>query len=104
VAGVEHVGEFFGKQAEEARRRHTTMLLGEFVVELKQIAGEKKISGSLGLVELEIVIECDIRETCQYIAQNIIQARNQVTNVFTALDRDEFMTLDGKKRIKKALM
>jgi len=101
--GIEHIGEFFGKQAEETRRRNTTMNLGEFLIELKRDDKTRKVRGTVNLAHVEFVIECDTRETCVFLTENLAQARNQVTNVLTALDRDDLMTIDGKKRLKKAL-
>jgi flagellar basal body-associated protein FliL len=102
--GVEKIGEFLGKQAEEAKRRHTTMNLGSFIIELKTPAGTEKRRGVLNTAEIEIVLECDNKDTCHYVDENHIQAKNQITNVLVPMERDELMSLDGKKKIKKALI
>jgi len=104
AVGVEHLGEFLNKQAEEAKRRHSTLNLGEFLIELKRDSGDKKVPGVVGMAQVEIVIECDNKETCSYIGGHHVQARNQLTNVFTAIDREELLSHEGKKRIKKTIV
>jgi flagellar basal body-associated protein FliL len=104
VEGVARVAEFIAKQAEEAKRRNTTLNLGDFIVELKFAPGEVRPRGVMNMAELQIVIECDVKETCVYIDTNLVQVRNELTNVFVAIDREEVMSLEGKKRLKKILM
>jgi flagellar basal body-associated protein FliL len=98
------MGEFFAKQAEEAKRKGTTQSLGQFILELKPIPNQRQVPGVVNMAEVELVAQCDERDTCTYIEENIARVRNEVTNIFVAFDRDELLSREGKKRIKKSLL
>ena len=102
--GVKRIGEFIGKQADEATRRHTTLHIGDFMVELKPPAEQKRRRGVMNMAEVSIVVECDARQTCAFIRSREAKARDEITNVLTALERDDLMSVDGKRKIKKALI
>lgn len=102
--GAKNLGDFIERQADEAKRKFTLIGVGEFTVELKRRTKDREVAGVMHMAEIEIVAECDSKETCAYVGDYIHQVRNQVTNVFTAVDRDELMSTDGKKKIKKAIM
>ena len=95
------LSELFKKQAEEAKRRNTLQTLGTFTVELKAVPGITRPVGVTNLAIVEMVVECDSRETCVYVEDNVDAARNQVTNVFVAVDRDDLLSREGKRKIKK---
>jgi flagellar basal body-associated protein FliL len=105
-AGVEHLGDFIGKQALEARRKNTTLVVGTFYVELRynaEVDSTKLVPGVASAAEVEVVAECDLKKTCDFIEQHGSQARNEIINVLVPMDRDELMSRDGKRRLKKAI-
>ncbi len=100
----QHLGEFIGKQAEEAKRRHTTLNIGAYTVELKAVPGIVAPRGVNNMAQLELIVECDTKTTCAFLQDNHVAVRNQLTNVFTALEREELMSIEGKKRIKRRII
>jgi flagellar basal body-associated protein FliL len=100
-----HLSEFFERRAEEAKRKFVLQNLGEYTLELKAPGGEaRKVPGVLNMAEIELVAECDTHETCNYIEEHIPSVRDQVTNVFVAIGRDELISREGKRRLKKNLV
>jgi flagellar basal body-associated protein FliL len=95
---------FIGKQAEEAKHKYTSYEIGTFTIELKQAPGQKKIPGVLNMAEVDLVAECDVKETCTYLEDYSTQVKSQVTNVFVAMDREQLMSKEGKRKIKKQLI
>lgn len=103
----ENFGEFLEKQAQEAKWKNTTLGLGDFIVDLKKNPEEAKLPrarGVMSIAHVEIFVECDSRETCEYIETASVQARSHVTNALIQVERDDLMTKDGKKKIKKAVI
>jgi flagellar basal body-associated protein FliL len=101
------MSEFLTRQAEEKRRRVFTSNLGEFTFELGQGPSEDGAvnqAGVTGLAEVEVIIECDSAETCEYIDRGLASVRDQVTMAFTEVSRDELIQKDGKLRIRKAIV
>jgi flagellar basal body-associated protein FliL len=95
------LSESAAKQAEEAREKYASQSLGIFSIELKPPAGtDKKASNVMNLAEVEIVVQCDEKETCSFIEDNMPQVRNQLTDIFVAMERDEILSKDGKRRLK----
>jgi len=86
--------------------RSTSMLdLGAFTIELKAVPGHPpKKGGFMNMAEVQLVIECDSQETHTYIEENLVQARSQVTDIFLSMDREELLSREGKRKLKKRLM
>jgi flagellar basal body-associated protein FliL len=103
-AAGKNIGEFIGKQADEARRVMSTALLGQFTLELKPVPGQERVHGVMNMAEVELVVECDNPESCGYVLSNLTQVRNQVTNVFVEIEREDLLSKEGKRKIKRALM
>lgn len=105
---AKRMGEFFQKQKEAATQRHTMMPIGEFTLELKPLmvdgAPAGPVRGVLNMAEIEIVVECDNKDTCLYLEKNLVLVRNHVTNILLPLGRDELMSREGKKKVKKAIL
>jgi flagellar basal body-associated protein FliL len=102
---AKHLSEFIRRQAEENKRKAGLISLGSFTIELRAPQGRKKRPyGVFDMAEIELVLDCDSKETRDYIEEHQPQVRNQVTNYFTAIERAELMTQEGKKRVKKSLM
>lgn len=102
--GAAHFGEFVRKQAEENKHKSSLMSLGQFTVELKPVPNQRPVPGVVNMAEVEFAIECDNKETRDYIEDNLAQARNQVTDVLFDLDREAILTREGKKKLRKALI
>lgn len=101
---AKNMGEFFGKQAEGAKRKYTVTELGTFLMELKLPSELRVGKGVVNMAEIDITVECDLKETCEFISNHLSMARDQVASIFTALDREEVMSREGKKRMKKLLL
>jgi|GEM_PF-2172929 len=101
----EHLGQFLAKEAEESKFDLKELDLGAFTIELKPDAsGAKPGPGVRNLADVQIVLECDNDETRSFIVENQIQARNQVTNILTPLDRDYLVAKEGRDKLKKLLI
>ena len=101
---AKNLGEFFAKQSSLNAARLVTVAMGSFVVELKEPANYKKIPGYMNMAELDIVLDCDVRTTANFIQEHMPQARDQMTNVFIATEKDQFLSSEGKKRLRRALL
>jgi flagellar basal body-associated protein FliL len=79
--------------------------LGQFTIELKPLEGQPaKGGGFTNMAEVEIVVDCDSPETRTYIEDNLVAARGQVTDVFVSMDREELLSREGKRRLKKKII
>jgi flagellar basal body-associated protein FliL len=103
-ATAKNLADFIQKQAGEAKRKSTVLALGSFTLELKKTEGQKPVLGVLNMAEADIVIECDSKETCDYLYYSMPKVRSEISNVFVALDREELMSKEGKKKIKRAIL
>jgi flagellar basal body-associated protein FliL len=98
------LSSFLKKQADLAMRKNVMFPLGQFSLELRAPAGEPLRRGVMNLAEVEIVLECDTKETRFYFEDNLPQTRNQVTDVLVAMDRSELLSQDGKLRLKHRII
>ncbi len=97
---AKQIGEFMQKQANIAKQGSTNLALGTFTIELNPVPGMKPAPGVLNLAEVEIFLQLDTRETRDYMLAHQIKLRNQITKSMQAVDREELLTLQGKKRFK----
>jgi flagellar basal body-associated protein FliL len=97
-------GEFIRKQSEEAKRKYTFQSLGTFNIELKPVDSEVKAKGVMNMAEVEIQAQCDKKETCEFLEDQSAKVKDEVTQVFTAMERDELLSKEGKKRMKKKII
>ena len=97
---------FLGKtQVAGAEAARASMIsVGQFTIELKAVPGHPKSKGFMNMAELELVVECDSADTHTYIEENLVQARSQLTDIFLSMDRDELLTREGKRKLKKRLI
>ena len=96
-------GEFFAKQKAAAEIAKSHFNMGKFTFELAPT--DKSLpSGVLNVAEVVIEIHCDEVETCEYIKKHITPARDVVSSVLIAIDRDELMSKDGKVRLMAKVM
>ncbi|HUP57608.1 MAG TPA: flagellar basal body-associated FliL family protein [Bdellovibrionota bacterium] len=94
--------EFLRKRSEIVRRKNSMLTLGEFTVELRGEEGGRR-PASMRLAEIELVIECDSKESRDFLEEHMTRAQNEVTNTFVNIAREEFMTPEGKNRLKREL-
>jgi flagellar basal body-associated protein FliL len=78
--------------------------LGDFNFELVPEPGHSSKRGILNNAEIEIVVVCESREICDTILKRITEARNEITNALTPLGREELLSRDGKKRVKRTVV
>jgi flagellar basal body-associated protein FliL len=91
------------KDSDAAEQRASMLNIGTFSVELKSSVPRTSSGRVFNTAEVDVVLQCDSSETRSYLDEHIVEARNQLTNVFTAIDREEFLTRDGKKKLKREI-
>jgi flagellar basal body-associated protein FliL len=102
-----HEASLLGSPEAASEGAHATSMLdlGAFTIELKPVAGQpKKKGGFMNMAEVELVIECDSKETHDFIEENLVQVRSQVTDIFLSMDREELLSREGKRKLKKRLI
>jgi flagellar basal body-associated protein FliL len=99
-----NLGDFIKKQSDEAKRKFTIQSLGTFNIELKPGDPDQKAKGVLNMAEVEIQVQCDKKETCDFLEGESAKVKDEVTQVFTAMDRDDLLSRDGKKKMKKKII
>ena len=94
--------DFIKRQADEAKRKFSQQSLGTFTIELKipDEKNRKRPPGVMDLAEVEVVIECDEKETCEFIEERMAVVRNEMTGIFTPMDREELMSREGKRKLQ----
>ena len=97
---AKQIGDFMQKQANIAKQGSTNLALGTFTIELNPVPGMRPAPGVLNLAEVEIFLQLDAKETRNYMLDHQIKLRNQITKSMQAVDREELLTLQGKKRFK----
>ncbi|MCM2324185.1 MAG: flagellar basal body-associated FliL family protein [Oligoflexia bacterium] len=108
LSGVEQttkqINEFLRKQAEDARQRASLLPIGGFVVEFRPMPGKRLPPGAMNMAQLDLVIECDSKETRDLLQEQQPKVRNQISTALMGLDRDEVMTRDGKRKLRKSIV
>jgi flagellar basal body-associated protein FliL len=74
--------------------------VGVFTVELKPPGGRKSPPGVLNIAEIEITMQCDSKETCTWVESHLNEVKDRVASVFIAFDREEVLSLPGKREMK----
>ncbi len=103
-AEKQNLSIFIKKQADDARRKAATLALGTFWVELNSDFDGKTPFGLVNMAEIAIVLECDSKETRVFIETNLVIVRDKFATLFVAMDRDEIMSREGKRSIKRKLL
>jgi flagellar basal body-associated protein FliL len=98
-----NLGDFIKKRSDEAKSKFTTQSLGTFNIELKPFDSEHKPKGVMNMAEVEIQVQCDTKETCEFLDGQSAKVKDEVSQVFTATERDELLSKEGKKRIRKKI-
>lgn len=104
LAAIEKARVESERETLESRIKQHSISLGQFNLELKNPANGQRVPAQLiNIAEVEVVVECDSAETCASIESQMLVVRNQLTNTFTAVDRDELLTKNGKRKLKMAI-
>lgn len=102
VAQKQHE-ETLRKKAEIAALKDLMVSLGDFSFQVTTPSGP--VRGSIkDLGEIEVVARCSEPKVCVYITAHKVQAQHEVTAVLKPITRDELVSVDGKKRLKKKIM
>jgi hypothetical protein len=97
-------GNIIDDGVEVSKKGLPTFSLGKFTIEIKVKKGAAPIRGALNVVDITIEIECDVKETCAWIKDNLIPVRSEITSVFVPQDREEIMTREGKRRLLREVL
>jgi flagellar basal body-associated protein FliL len=98
---AKRIAEHIKKDSEQIKLRASVISLGSFTWEIKETVSAKRSPGSISSAEVEIVLQCDSIDTRDYIQENMVKVRDQLSNIFTSVDRAELMTREGKRKIKR---
>lgn len=96
--------ELAKKLADEEKLRSSIVTMGKFTLELNPIAGQRLNRGVVNMAEVEIVLRCDSKATREYIETHFTHARSLLVTALVAMDREELLSHDGKKKWKAILM
>ncbi len=98
-----HIEESEEEQKKPVKPEDLIAQLGSFVVALKPIKDQdqavqvgKKI---MNLASLEVVFICDSPDTRDYVQGNLVQVKDQVTEALTTMERQQLMTVEGKRNL-----
>ena len=102
----ENLNKFFAKTQQEAQSFYTTLEIGKFTLQLKSEPKlkAKAAAGVLHLGEVEITVECETKAVCQLIEDNILKARDSISESLVVVDQQELMTKEGKTRLKDMIV
>ncbi len=81
--------------------------LGSYTVSLEAGDDVVRPAGQLAgvnLIELEVYMECDVEETCEGIKKQNDRVRDQILRNLPAIDREDVLTRDGKRRLREVFM
>jgi flagellar basal body-associated protein FliL len=96
----QQLGKFLEQQGAEDGPKRSTANLGIFTVEVKKAEGDV----SARQAELEIVAECSSKKACDAVEGNLIRVRDEVSSVLVGWTRDEYLSLEGKRKIRVAII
>lgn len=89
------------REMQLAEGRISTLDIGRFSVDLTRgKEAPEKSPAILNMAEINIVLDCDTKETCKYIEHNIVLVRDQISNVLTGIEYDSLMSINGKREIR----
>lgn len=91
------------KEAEEAKRKGNAFNIGTYKIQFSPVT-EKLLPGETNMALVDIVVLCDSVQTREFLEPRIVQIRNQIYNALTPIDREEFVSKDGKRKLKALLI
>jgi flagellar basal body-associated protein FliL len=98
-----NLNSFLQHQADEARRKEATLILGDFDIELKPGSKQVGIPGAMNMAQVEIVLECDSKETVDYLNDHMEKVRDQISSILVAIDRERLLSRSGKNELKRVI-
>jgi hypothetical protein len=113
VAEAERLRKYMEEQAALAKQKKVVRSLGVYQVEIKRKASEIPQGAEPGaqpmlapqsMAEFELVVECDIEATCNYLDRNTDLLRSEINAVLLPVEREEIITRDGRDKIKKTVL
>ena len=88
------------RQKRSADARQTNLRLGSFGVALNDVPGSKRLPGVVNMAELEVVVQCDEKSTCEFLEENMVRAKDVIAQILIPMDREDLLSMDGKDRLK----
>lgn len=96
--------EFLKKQALEFRNTLSYADMGSFQVQMtRHTDSGLPVSGVLNVADMDLIVECDKTETCEFLKKNVERVRNEIAQVISVVDYEELLSTDGKKKIKREI-
>jgi flagellar basal body-associated protein FliL len=92
------------KESAKNSQNARTFVLGSFNIELKEAPDHKFRDGVVNMGRMELTVLCDHEETKEFIEQNLIQARGQISPHLIAIAREEILSREGKNELKNLLL
>jgi flagellar basal body-associated protein FliL len=93
-----------GTGAQGGKHAATMLSLGQFTIALKPVPGRPTGGSFVNMAEVELYAECDTGATHDFLEENLAQARSQLSGVFLSVDREELLSRDGKRKLKRRIL
>jgi flagellar basal body-associated protein FliL len=77
---------------------------GSFQIELKPLTTEQTYTTLLNLATVDVILLCDSPATGAFIKSQQPRIRNSLINIFSPMDREELLSIQGKKKLKLLMM
>ena len=77
--------------------------LGVFSLELREKPGVMKARNSMNTAEMEVVVACRDPEVCEWVKTNLDATRGELSSLFVPMDRDQLLSLPGKKAFREEI-
>ena len=104
--GSSSIKQLVEKQNSKSHHEATTLNLGVFTFDIdnKEEVRLVRAPTSFHLAEMEIVVQCEQAESCNYLQDHSAQARDRVTIILTHMQRQELLSKEGKVRLRRLLI
>ncbi len=77
--------------------------MGVFSLELREKPGVVRSRSSMNTAEMEIVVSCKDPMVCEWIKSNLDVTRGELSSLFVPMDRDQLLSLPGKKAFREEI-
>lgn len=78
--------------------------LGQFLLEVNPERDGSSRGQDVQLAQIDITVICDTIETCHYVRDHLVPARDQVTELLIDIERKELLSTKGKHKLNSALL
>lgn len=82
-------------QSAQIKIKQNSLDLGRFLVELGPNHQQ---------ADVQLVIRCNDKAVRDYVETRQVQARNAITTAFIGVKREDFLSVEGKKKLQKKLL